>query len=355
MTDVYLNGKFLTQPVTGVQRYALELVNALYSLAPEIPVLAPRRFDKSGDRLRNKIVNTGTYGNFWWEQVATPYFLFKKHHPLFINLCNTAPVFYRNKITCIHDLSYLTNPSWFSKKFYWYYKLIIPLIIRSSRQILTVSEFSKHELMRHFKLPSHKISIIPNACSEKLLTYSGNSFSSPLKHPYFLFVGSLDPRKNIFALMEAYKQSAIADTKLVIIGAGNTSFNNDVERRLQPFKKHSGIHFMGRVNDETLAAYYQHASAVIVPSFYEGFGLPVVEALANGCKVIASDIPVFREVAGNYAEYFNPNDIHELSFLLKKFDNAVPARNKKAIDFITEKYNWTSSASQLLKVIKQSL
>lgn len=346
MSPVLVNGKFLTQKMSGVQRYASELIRHYAAINPDVTLVAPAEGQlNSLYNMPCNIVATGSKAGLLWEQWQLPRFAAKQQQ-LLLNLCNVAPVMYKNKITCIHDIAFIRYPQFFSKAFYYYYKSMMPLIIRSSKHIITVSEFSKAELMDYYKLRDEQISVIPNA---GFLTVQ--SVAAPMvQAPYFLFVGSVDPRKNLLLLLQAYSAAQLTQTQLVIAGAAYKSFNPELLQQLEQFKANPMIHFAGAVTNEELASLYQHAKAVIVPSLYEGFGLPVAEGLSAGCQVIASDIPIFREVAGEHAFYFK--DKQTLTSLLLLLDKQDKRLNESGRDYVLARYSWKQSAALLKKTVE---
>lgn len=346
MNPVLVNGKFLTQKMSGVQRYASELIRHYTAVDPTVTLVAPAEGRLTDVyRMPGSIVTTGSKAGLLWEQWQLPQFA-RQRGQLLLNLCNVAPVLYKNKITCIHDIAFIRYPQFFSKAFSYYYKSLMPLVIRSSRHIITVSEFSKSELMSYYRLRNEQVSVIPNAGFQ-----AAPAATAPLQdYPYFLFVGSVDPRKNLLLLLQAYKAAQLTQTHLVVAGGGYKSFNPELLQQLEQFKAHPMIHFAGAVSDDELASLYQHAKAVVVPSLYEGFGLPVAEGLSAGCQVIASDIPIFREVAGEHAFYFK--DKETLTSLLMLLDRQDKRLNESGRDWILSRYSWKQSADLLKKAVE---
>lgn len=354
MDKVYINGKFTSQKMTGVQRYASEITRLFTELQPNARIVAP------ADNLLNDVYQVapvetlGTNGGIYWEQVQLPAYLRKQQKPLLLNLCNMAPLLYRNKITCVHDVAYALHPQFFSKGFYYYYKLMMPRIIHGSRHVITVSEFSKNALMQLYKLRSNQVTVIPNASSGTLDAIAASRvLQPPLEKPFFLFVGSMDPRKNILFLLDAYVQSGIKDVDLLIVGGKFRAFSGDAENAMSQYQQHPQIHFYGPASDEVLAACYRYAKALVIPSLYEGFGLPIVEALKLGCPVLASDIPVFREVAEQYITYFDPKNTGSLIEVLRAAATGTPANTAAAKDYITQKYSWQTSARLLVELVSR--
>lgn len=352
MAGVFANGKFLSQKISGVQRYASQLLLHYYELNKELTLVAPVARAAADDfNLPIPVITKGKKAGLWWEQVQLPWFLSGKGKPLLLNLCNMAPVCYRNKITCIHDIAFLRYPQYFSKAFRAYYQAMIPAIIKTSKHIITVSEFSRAELMDYYKLGEERVSVIPNAGfrsdSAVFPANTGMSEAAPIGRPYFLFVGSADPRKNLLFLLRAFEAARLKETDLVIAGGGYASFNSELMKETDVYRQNPNIHFLGHVTDTLLTQYYNNARAVIVPSVYEGFGLPVAEALSAHSEVLAADIPVFREVAAEHAYYFNPHSPDDLIALMRERDGTPRPDGEAGFTFIHRRYSWKKSASSL--------
>jgi len=337
---VYVNGKFLSQKMSGVQRYAAGICKELET--PVRILCAPGHQNESTYRLANELQPLGRKAGVLWEQVQLPRFLSKQGNPLLLNLCNVAPLLYENKITCLHDVAFERYPEFFSKKFVLYYRWLIPRLLRSSRHIITVSEFSKREISDFYNIDPESISVVPNASSFEP-GFEGEG-PSPHPRPYFLFVGSLDPRKNLLFLLKAFHEAAPEGIDLVVVGAGHASFAVNAE--IEKYRKFPNITFTGYVSDAQLRSFYAGAIALVNPSLYEGFGLPVAEALSMNTPVLASAIEAFEEVGGTDVVYFSPTKIDDLSNLIKAFSNTAPMRPVR-----TAQITWKASAEVIDKII----
>lgn len=295
MAEIFVNGKFLSQPITGVQRYAT-MVNKHLNL----PTLEPNIFSY------NSITRT------LWEQFILPSKL--KSNDLLINLCNTAPVFHPNQIVTIHDAAVFHQPRWFSTFFAQYYRWLLPKIAQHSAQIVTVSEFSKSEIVRYMGVDSTKIHVIAGAVSRDLL----NAITQPPKEkiiaPFALMVGTYDPRKNFNFVIEQSRQwFAERAMTLVIAGGNGAPFAS------QKISEADQVLSINRATDGELRWLYEHCELVIQPSQYEGFSLVPQEAIAFGKRLLVSDIPAHRETCGNNATYFDPANAESL---LHAFDSS---------------------------------
>lgn len=164
---IYVNARFLTQKITGVQRFSIEISKKLKEKIPNIVFISPKNIihHDLAQQLDVRIIGN-TQGHLW-EQVSLPVFLLTQKKPLLINLANTAPIFYKNKISTIHDIAVERFPENFSFLFKKYYQFIIPTILENSKLIFTVSEFSKSEISEHFNINKNKIDVIYNAVNSE--------------------------------------------------------------------------------------------------------------------------------------------------------------------------------------------
>ena len=340
---VYVNGKFLSQKMSGVQRYASEICR---NLSADVRVIcAADQQDDTVYQLKKPLDIVGKAAGVVWEQISLPLHLKSNASPLLISLCNVAPLLYTNKITCLHDIAFERHPEFFSKKFVLYYRWLIPKVLNTSKHIITVSEFSKKEIASFYGISNEKITVVPNASAFNAST--AEPVVEVHTKPYFLFVGSLDPRKNLLFLLKAFTLSGLKDVDLVIVGASHASFA--VNPELEQYRSLNNIIFTGYISDSELRNYYAGALALINPSLYEGFGLPVAEALSMNCPVLASDIEAFREVGGTDVVYFNTSDVAELSGLIKSFNHYTQTVKTNQLKSST----WKSSAEIVDRIIKQ--
>ena len=346
---IVINGSFLAQPLTGVQRFAIEISKKLRAIDQNIIVIAPKKAAKNpfSKELKAVIIDDGcSFGNKQlWEQIALPSYLEKLHSPFLLNLGNSAPFFYHNQAVTLHDTAFLRYPEFFSLSFVLYYKATIPLILKNSKYIFTSSQFSKSEII-HFYGYADKTTVVSNAVSEALISPQKEAVQKNI-----LCVGSLEPRKNLSRLVEAFLLLKTKGYRLVIIG-DKAKIYSDV--KIAKIADNSdGIEFVGRVDDVRLSKYYASSSLFVYPSVYEGFGLPPLEAQKFGCPVLASNIPPHIEVLGDSAIFcdpLNPKDIaQKIDFILQ--DSVM---REKLISFgykNSAKYDWNISAKKIYDLI----
>ena len=351
---VVINSRFLTQEITGVQRYAVEISKQLKKLHPDMKFIAPEEnFHKDLKRELN-VITIGKNTGHLWEQIDLPFYLRRIGNPLLINLCNTAPLFYANQIITIFDLSFLRNPRWFLRSFYLYYKFLIPRIAREASKIITISEFSKKEIMCLLNVPEDKIHVIYCAISENVINLSSPEVYSKYAN-YILSVSSLDPRKNFKNLIMAYNRLKLSETRLVIVGSENKVFADSKLRNIINTSK--DIIFTGYVSDEELAVLYKNAKLFVYPSLYEGFGLPPLEGMACGCPVVVSNAASLPEVCGDAAYYVDPYDIDDIAkgiYEVLTDDKLQHELRQKGLERV-KLFSWKESAEKLLSVIQEVL
>ena len=172
---IYINAKFLTQKVTGVQRFAIEICKGLIKIEPNIVLLTPRKVINEELYPEFKIVSCGINKGNLWEQIDLPIFLNKRGTPLLLNLTNSAPLLYKNKIITIHDVAFEQDPSWFSFKFRTFYKFLIPKNIKRSKLTFTVSNFSNNEIIKYYKIKHSKIKVVFNFFNKNIFSINLNN------------------------------------------------------------------------------------------------------------------------------------------------------------------------------------
>lgn len=346
MKQIIINGRFLTQKPTGVNRFAYEICKALQNLKLNFVLIVPKKHVLEDYDISNfQIEYVEGFSSHLWDFISLPKYLGKiKCEYLLLTFTGLGPIFDKNHIVTVHDLAFLENPSWYSKKYYYFYKLFTPILIRRAKLVLTVSEFSKNEILKYYPFAKGKIEVIYNAISDSIIDRE----RKPISEKYFLAVSSIDPRKNFARLIAAFKKAHIPNIKLYIIGKYDRVFamNNDLNVHVD------NVEFLGYVDNIELARYYSNAIALIYPSLYEGFGIPPMEAIANKCPVLLSDIPVFHEIYGDSVKYFDPYDVDDISNKLKQAIGYVDSELYENMELMVSKYSWEKSANKILKILE---
>jgi glycosyltransferase involved in cell wall biosynthesis len=344
---IVVNARFLTQQVTGVQRFAIEISKIICRLRP-----AEFVFVTPGDIINHEVANElnakviGMNKGTLWEQLDLRLFLLHNKHPLLINFCNTGITFYRNQIVTIHDMSYKVNPLWFSKSFFRWYDFLIPNLIKNSVKIFTVSNSAKGDILNYLKVKPEKINVIYNSS----YLNRNNNFERIEQDKYILTVASLAPRKNLNNLIDAFEMCN-TEVNLIIVGLSNSNFAKGFNINSLSSK----IKIKRYQTDDELSSLMKYAEAFLYLSFYEGFGLPPIEAMDIGCPVLVSDIPAHKEICGNAALYANPLSVQDIKNKIEEILNndTIKLKLKAAGKKNVNRFNWLASAQMVLKSIDE--
>jgi len=338
-----VNARFLTQQITGVQRFAIEIAKELKkNYDKQIRFVVPNNIllHDLAHELGAKVI--GINKGHLWEQIDLPLYLIANGSPLLLNLANTAPLLYKHKIVTVYDLAFYRHPEWFSRSFATVYNFIIPRILNNARHIFTDSEFIRDEMHTVYGIAKEKIDVIYGAPADIFRSFD------IAREPFVLAVGSIDPRKNLQPLIELFSQHS--EHRLVIVGQKNKVF---ASMRLEQVG--DNIAFAGYVSDEELVELYNRASVFVYPSLYEGFGIPPLEAQACGCPVVCSNVASLPEVFGDSVIYCNPydiNDIREKIDLILSNQNLQNELRAKGFENI-KRFSWKESAKKIVEVIER--
>jgi glycosyltransferase involved in cell wall biosynthesis len=225
------------------------------------------------------------------------------------------------KIMTIHDLTFLKYP-FYSNKIVQNYTKRINKCLPWTDLIITFSQNSKQDIIKYFSLAEDRVIITSeasrysiNQLNQEKIKFLKNSFNYDFSKPYLLFVSTLEPRKNIVNLIKSFnflKQQDKIPHQLVLIGQKGWNYEK-IFQEINQSKFKQEIHYLGYLNDELVALFYTLADVFIYPSFYEGFGLPVLEAMTLGTPVVTSHTSSLPEVAGNAAIYINPEDAQSIA------------------------------------------
>ena len=354
--DIAINGRFLTQKLSGVQRYSRELVTALDRLIHIDPdrigdsrwrLLVPPGANLDLELHAISVETVGSRGGHIWEQRDLARAAAGSR---LLNLGNSGPLMHRDKIVVIHDAAVFRTPDNFGWRYRLAHRALGHALARTGR-IGTVSQFSREELAQVLHLRKEAILLVRNGCDhfvdrprdERVLADLGLE-----RGRYFLFVGSPAPNKNLPVLLDAFARLDRPMAKLVVAG----SLDRSVFGGQGAAAAESVVLAPGRTDAE-IAALYANAAAHVFPSLYEGFGIPPLEAMASGCPVIASDIPVVREVCGDGACYFPAHDAHILADVMRRHwdDPAVGLQRKQAEQERVARFRWEDSARSLLDAL----
>ncbi len=337
-----INGLFLTQNITGIQRFAYEIIKRLDQLSDknEIVLVVPYETEINVQFKNISVVKYGSLKGILWEQVNYPDFL-QKYNCLALCLTNVLPLFYRKGIVVIHDVSYKANPQFFTgfrnRMSAFWHCVNYHAAVHSKMKILTVSKFSKTEIQKYYNVEAERIHVVYPAWQHmdnvRPSATLYERYPQLKEKKYFFSMASLAPNKNIKWIMKAAKQHP--DQLFVIAGGGK--FNE---------KKRSNTLFLGYVSDEDAKMLMANCKAFLFPTHYEGFGMPPLEAAACGApQIIVSNTPCMREVYGEYASYVDPHKPE--NWIVEECKN----NNFKEL---LEKYSWESTAVVIKRLMEEA-
>ena len=358
--ELIVNGRFLDQPTTGVQRYALGICGALDALIAErhpmaadlaVSIARPSKSTLPFPFANIKEVRTGALQGHAWEQLELPFHA--KAAPL-LNLCNVSPLLGRNNLTVVHDANVWLAPDNYSRAFRTIYNVLLPAGIRRSQVWLTVSAYSAEQLVRLRVADRPPDAIVGNGADHILAhDWRRSKFAAAdLAKPFVFALGSRSRAKNIALVRSLSPELRANGIGVVIAGDSNARVFG---AGAQP--SDHGVVDLGRVNDDDLAYLMRHCLCFLFPSFIEGFGIPPLEAMALGAPVISSNTASMPEVLGNAALYCAPDDRPAwIAAVLRLNDDAdLRAELLERGRAQAAHYTWRQSALRLLDVTGRML
>jgi glycosyltransferase involved in cell wall biosynthesis len=301
-------------------------------------------------------------GPLFWSQFFLPVRLFsKKDIDVFFSPAHYAPRFCPVPlVVTIHDLSYFYYPEEFLKKDLYKLKNWTARSIVQAKQLIAVSKNTKKDILKHYQIPENKVTVIYNGFEKKIVKEDDSVLHeyNISKEKYILYVGTLQPRKNIRVLLDSFDQliKKGEDFKLVIAGKKGWLYD-EIYQQAQNLDAKNRIIFTGYVPDEKLVSLYKNAFCYVLPSLYEGFGIPVLEAMSYSCPVIASYSSSLPEIGGDACEYFDPNDASNLTDRFMELIQGGQHRKdliKKGKEQV-KNFSWKTSASATLRVLQNTV
>ncbi|MFH1233600.1 MAG: glycosyltransferase family 1 protein [Patescibacteria group bacterium] len=372
---------------SGVSEYTFNLIKEILKLdnhneyrlfynsfnnCPNIPEFSAKNVKLVKYNYPNKILNYLFFKFFNYPKIDKDLGVdvFFMPHINFIGLSDKG-----KKIITVHDLSFLRNPEFFSlRKNFWHNMVDVSSLLKKFNQIIAVSENTKRDIIELCGIDPEKIKVIysgisqghrvienPNLIEIKKLNEVKQKYNLPDK--FILYLGTIEPRKNIKGIIKAYNQLRIfdkqenrelQDIKLIIVG-GKGWKNKDIYKEQEKSEYKDDIKFLGYIDSEDKVYLYNLASAFVYPSFYEGFGFPLLEAMACGTPVVASYSSSLPEVIGNAGLLVNPYDIADIANGLKQILSNKDLRDKLIKKGLEQanKFKWNKSATEYLKIFKE--
>ena len=311
-----------------------------------------------------QIISLKSTNKFTWNLWALSNYL--RSNPLDIyHTQYILPFFVSRKIkliTLIHDISFNFYPGLIKWADFFFLKILIPWSLKRADRILTVSEFTKKEIEKYYQISPEKITVVPNSGGENLagevsgeeLTAVKEKYSLPEK--FILYLGTMQPRKNLPILLKALVELKNSDWKVVLAGKRN-DYNQDpkVETIIKEFSLGKEVIFTGFVEEKEKTALFKLARFFCSPALYEGFNIPLLEALRMGTPAIVSDIPPHHEVADDAAMYFSPQNVEELKNKIIELEKNADFREQliRKAEVRVQLFSWKKTAEKTLKIYQK--
>ena len=358
-----VNARFLLKDkMEGIGVFTDEICKRLVKLMPEhtFYFYFDRDFDLSfiySENIIGKKVFPPTRHPIlwkWWFDYVLPKQMEKDKIDIFLStdgycsLNTNIP-----QILTIHDIAFEHFPEYIPflhAKFMRYYT---PKYIEKAAKIITVSEFSKQDIIQQYKLDSNKIEVVYNAFFEA--QNDSQEYKFKINVPYFIFIGAIHPRKNVLNLIEAFelfKRKNALSFKLVLIGR-DAWHNQDLKNRIHASDFQKDIIWIQKIERANLLFLLKNAFALTYLSEFEGFGIPLVEAMELGIPIIASNTSAIPEIAGNAAVYCEPNNIHQITEAMSNLgENKVLYNQLKQAGLERKNlFSWEKSAEKIAKIL----
>jgi len=302
--------------------------------------------------------------NFLWNRLNFPkidYFFFKKidivHSPTPLLIPTNGKC-----IITVHDLFFFKNPDGTVREMRRGYPEKVYESIKKADGIICPSNFTKSEILRFFECREEKIRVIPHGVEETFKKEPEEGFVKRVKEKYslppsyILFVGNIEPRKNLETLIDGFSifEKKFPEIKLLIVGEKVMGFES-IKKRIEEKGLEGKVIFTGYVENRELSVIYRLSSVFVFPSLEEGFGLPILEAMASSVPVLASKTSSIPEVAGDCALYFSPDSPEEISEKLEtilrneKIRYEMVEKGKKRV----EEFSWVKCAEKTLEFYKE--
>lgn len=372
---VGIDGYPLAEPRTGVGHYTLELARALALISPadEFELVSPAPFEDAAlqeieranlPNLLTKNPRASSIRGHWWS-IGLPMYIRRAGFDLFHGTNFDVPLWKQGRsVVTIHDLSALLHPEKHRARLVRRARLRLPLVVRFADRIITPTESVKREVCQRFKVKPGKVTAIHSAArnSFKPMPFAQTAELRKrlgVEDDFLLFVGTLEPRKNLLTLLKAFEQinAQSAHRPQLVIAGGEGWLMDDMFSFIRKSSISERLCFTGYLSDEELRGLYSACKVFLYPSVYEGFGLPPLEAMACGAPVIAGRIPSLMEVLGSSARLVDPLDVNELARTIVELledENQRQMLGAAGLERARE-FSWEKTARLTLDVYRQLL
>jgi glycosyltransferase involved in cell wall biosynthesis len=370
---LYIDVSAAVHQHAGLARYALDLTRALITQhgaecrfglfyngskdAVQLPGLEgiPARSVRAGYKPWRLAVWAGQLLGLGFDRLLPDATLFHATEHLLLPL-RKAPT-----VLTVHDLVYRLFPAYHKRLNYWFLNTAMPLFVQRASALITVSESSKRDLIRLYGIPADKITVVYEAASAVFQPAPTEQIAAAkarygLPERYLITLGTIEPRKNLLRLVSALSALRQKDPQLALVIVGRTGWlYQDLMRQLEELDDPRAVLLPGYVPDEELPAVLSGARALVLASLYEGFGLPILEAMACGTPVVCSNVSSMPELGGDAARYFDPQDTGQMADVIAEVlrDGDLRAEMRQRGLEQAARFSWQRAARETLEVYKR--
>ena len=369
MTTLYINGKFSAQSVTGVQRAAIELVRALDRvLAMDddvhrvrcVLLCPPGATPPVLEHIEVRFVGAAGRNLQWWEQVRLSW---AARDGVLLNLSGSAPWLSARKSVCLlHDAAVFDHPNTYTLTFRLWYRTLFRHLGKHALALITISSFARDRLCKALNVPIERFRIVQHGSDHFQRVAADNSVMASYgltPNRFILVVGTAKQTKNVAAVLSAWR-ALRPDPASVLVWVGGTNHlvfsEPDSSQAEVETDESQGIFRIGYISDSRLKALYENAAGLMLPSYYEGFGLPAIEAMVCGCPVAAASAASLPEVCANAAYFFDPARLDDMGKVMDGLLNDGRLRERlrlrgreRALDF-----TWDKAARNLMSQLNEA-
>ena len=372
---IYIDVSAAVHQRAGLARYALDLTRALITQhgdeyafglfyngsghAAQLPGLegVPARTVRAGYKPWRMAVWMGQLLGIGFNRLLPDAELFHATEHLLLPLRDTPTVL------TVHDLVYHLFPAYHKRLNYWFLNAAMPLFVRRASAVITVSESSKRDLVRLYGVPADKVNVVYEAASPVFQPASPGQIAAArarygLPERYLITLGTIEPRKNLIRLLSALRVLRQQDRQLALVIVGRRGWlYQDFDQHLSQLDDPRAVLLPGYVPDEDLPAVLGGAMALVLASLYEGFGLPILEAMACGTPVVCSNVSSMPELGGDAARYFDPQDTNQMADAIAQVlrDSDLRAVMRQRGLGQAAQFSWQRAARETLDVYKRQL
>ncbi|MGL5938936.1 MAG: glycosyltransferase family 4 protein [Waterburya sp.] len=363
---IIINGTYLQEQASGLgvvnQNLISELIKCeqeldftIYSHADYFQTNYPEQSIFVTKSLAPDRGFVGHLKRFWWYQTSLNWQLNKQQASLFFSPVAEGMLFPSiPQVITVHDLIPLKYPE-LNPKWQYYYRYILPVILKKSQKIISVSQHTKKDLIINYQLKPEKIEVVYLGCDRDLFYPQPNPeiLQKYNLNKYFLYVGDMRFYKNLSRCLEAFDRLPFQDYQFVITGKKDDFFYPQIQRQTEQLSAKERIIFLDYVPTPDLPSLYSLAQSLVFASLYEGFGLPVLEAMACGCPVIASNATSIPEVGGDSVLYVDPEDVENITQAMYRIVNDATLRNDLSHQGLEriKLFNWSKTAQDIRQIL----